>query len=129
MAMAISYLTGDSSITPVTLAQTYADGYKYNTYYGDGGMQYSFPPKVAADYGLSCTTTSDINDVVTALQNGAVVVSSQGPGIFTSKGHIITLAGLDSNGNIIVNNPSGSINSYSPSSVDASAARYWIISD
>ena len=129
MAMVASYLTGDASITPVTLTKIYADGYAYNTYYGDGGMQHSFPPKVAEDYGFSCKLTSDINEVVSALKNGSVAVSSQGPGIFTSSGHIITLAGVDSNGNIIVNNPSGSVASYSASQVDASAAKYWIFSN
>lgn len=43
--------------------------------------------------------------MVDALQNGKLIISSQGPGLFTTGGHFIVLTGIDSDGGISVNDP------------------------
>lgn len=127
VASVISYFTGDENYTPISACEDYGDQYMMRT----GGMSHALIPKVADDYGLNCTQTNSINDVVDALKNGAIVVTSQDSrGIFTSSGHIMTLSGIDSNGNIIVDDSlRDSTQSFSPATVDQGATKYWILSN
>ena len=48
-----------------------------------------------------------MNTAVDALKNGKPVISYQGPGVFTSQRHYIVLSGIDSSGDIHVNDPNG----------------------
>ncbi len=128
-AMIASYLTGDT-ITPRTLIDLARQHYVLGV-----GMDWSFPNALASQYNLgSVTATESIDAVVNALAHKRPVMCSQSAGIFTSKGHVIVLSGLDSEGNILVNDPNKNNavtknfnnTSFTKSEIDASAAQYWI---
>lgn len=128
-AMVASYLTGEV-ITPETLADLARQYYVYGS-----GMSWAFPEALASTYNLgSVTTTTSIDEVVSALGEGRPVMSSQAAGLFTSGGHLIVLSGLDENGNIWVNDPNknNAVNkgyndrAFTPSEINASNRQYWI---
>ena len=62
---------------------------------------------VAKEYGIGTRVTEDVNEARKAIEEGKVIIAGHGPGIFTRFGHIMTYAGLDENGNLVVNNPNG----------------------
>ena len=69
-------------------------------------MSGDLPAAAAAHYGLGeVRTTTSIKEVVTALQEGHPVMSSQGTGLFTVGGHLIVLRGVTEDGKILVNDP------------------------
>ena len=80
------------------------------------------------------TTTTSIDEVAAALGSGALVISSQSEGIFTSGGHFIVLAGIDANGGITVKDPNknNAINKgyntrkFTKTEINQSAQNYWI---
>lgn len=82
------------------------------------------------------TQTNDIAQVVSALKSGALVISSQGPGLFTDTGHFIVLAYIDDDGGIVVKDPSknNAINkgyngrTFTQEEINAKAKNYWIFS-
>ncbi len=100
-AMIISYLTGEM-VTPREFVDTWS-----LPYYSYGkGMDFNLPQAAATHYGLgSVKTTNDINTVYEALKDGHPVMSSQGPGLFTTGQHLIVLRGVTSDGKILVNDP------------------------
>ena len=75
-------------------------------------------------------------EVVNALKSGALVISSQGPGLFTEHGHFIVLAGIEGDNGIIVKDPNknNAINKgyndrkFTKSEINAAAQNYWIFS-
>lgn len=82
-----------------------------NSYYVSGaGTSWSYFAAAAEHFQLNCTVreTTSIDDVVSALQKGNLVISSQGPGLFTNGGHFIVLASIDNNGGISVKDPNKS---------------------
>lgn len=132
-AMVASTIAG-TEITP-------EDAVKWcgNTYYVWGeGTSWSYFEAATRHFNLNCTltTTNSIDQVVSALRSGALVISSQTAGLFTSGGHFIVLAGIDSSGGIIVKDPNknNAINkgynsrSFTPGEINASALNYWIFS-
>lgn len=87
------------------------------------------------DLGIKCTQTYDINQVVNALRNGAMAISSQRPGLFCEKGgHFITLARIDGNGGITVLDPvigraegkGYNFRMFSAEEINQGAKCYWI---
>jgi len=92
----------DSGIDPPTIAQFVLDN-GYRTY--NDGVDWGFFAFAAEYYHLPFKNTGSTDEVIEALQNGALVVASMGPGYFTSYGHYILLWGLDGVGNILVNDP------------------------
>ena len=88
-AMIASYLTG-STITPVD-----AVAWCGNAYYAPGaGTYWSYFQAASEHFGCGTVTqTTDANAVLQALSQGCPVISSQGPGLFTSGGHFIVLRG------------------------------------
>ena len=78
--------------------------------------------------------TGSIDKVVEGLQQGAYVISSQGPGLFTTSGHYIVLSGIDANGGISVKDPlkSHAINKgyntrkFTKNEINQAAKQYWI---
>jgi len=81
---------------------------KYKT---DSGTDISkFSVDFAQSKGLDAYHTEDLNEVMKALQNGAVVVASVNNEVdddmfTTGNGHIVTLTGINDDGTIHVNNP------------------------
>ncbi|OUQ61699.1 peptidase M23, partial [Eubacterium sp. An11] len=128
-AMVASYLTG-STITPVD-----AVAWCGNSYYKPGaGTYWSYFQAAASHFGCgSVTQTMDANAVLQALSEGRPVISSQGPGLFTSAGHFIVLRGLTADGKVLVNDPNDSESkNYVNRAFDmmteihATSSQYWI---
>lgn len=108
-----------------------------NLYYVSGiGTSWSYFQAAAKHFGLnvSIVRTTNILDVVIALKNGKYVISSQGPGLFTSGGHYIVLTGVDENNNIIVKDPNknNALNKgynnriFKQQEIDTAAKQYFI---
>ena len=84
---------------------------------------------------MPCTVVDlgkDINRAVEELQKGNLVISSQGPGLFTSGGHFILLSSIE-NGGIKVRDPNknNAVNKgyesrvFSTQEINQSASNYW----
>jgi len=127
-AMVASYLSGEK-ITPADIAK-----WGENYYIPGQGMDWSLIPEVAKHYDLGKVKEAYfVEDAIEALKEGKPVICSQGPGLFTSEGHIIVLRGIDENGNILVNDPNienaegkdFKNRSFTPNEI-RSAVQYWI---
>lgn len=128
-AMIASYLTG-STITPAD-----AVAWCGNAYYAPGaGTYWSYFQAASNHFGCGTVTqTTSATAVLQALSQGCPVISSQGPGLFTSGGHFIVLRGVTANGKVLVNDPNDSerknyINREFDmmSEIDATSKQYWI---
>lgn len=128
-AMIASYLTG-ATITPVD-----AVAWCGNAYYAPGaGTYWSYFQAASDHFGCgTITQTTDANAVLQSLSQGCPVISSQGPGLFTSGGHFIVLRGVTSSGKILVNDPNDNdqknyINREFDmmSEIHATSKQYWI---
>lgn len=128
-AMIASYLTG-STITPAD-----AVAWCGNAYYAPGaGTYWSYFQAASDHFGCgTITQTTDPNAVLQALSQGCPVISSQGPGLFTSGGHFIVLRGVTSSGKVLVNDPNDNdqknyINREFDmmSEIHATSKQYWI---
>ena len=136
VAMVASTLTGEA-ITPRELINWCGK----DTYYVlNEGASWALFTAAAEHWNLQCKQTTSINDVVQALKEGKLVISSQGPGLFTGRGHFIVLTTIDGNGGISVNDPNKSNavskmhngdegynnTTFTASEINASAKNYWI---
>lgn len=128
-AMIASYLTG-TTITPAD-----AVAWCGNAYYAPGaGTYWSYFQAASDHFGCGTVTqTTDANAVLQALSQGCPVISSQGPGLFTSGGHFIVLRGISSSGKVLVNDPNDNdqknyINREFDmmSEIHATSKQYWI---
>lgn len=102
LAMVLTYLL-DKEILPDYLASKYGH---YNT---ESGSSYLLFPDSAEDYGVTVEKmTSTWSDVVTALENGQVVIAlARSHSVFTDAGHLIVLSGITEDGKVLVNDPNG----------------------
>ncbi len=133
VAMVISYLTGET-VTPRDIVDDWSREY----YDPDAGMEWTFPGAAAEHYGVGTVTrTTDGDQVLQALRNGQVVITSQKNGIFntTGNGHIVVLRGLNAQGQVLVNDPNYSnaitrgFNNRGfdfESEIDSTSQQYWI---
>lgn len=104
LAMIISTLKKDSSITPITITNEMAKRGQ-TTSSGASWAAFTDIPQV---YGLKSENIgNDIKKIKQALREGKFVVMSQDPGIFTTGGHIVALRGLTSDDRILVADPNG----------------------
>lgn len=100
-AMIVSTLT-DTKINPKEMADwSYNNGY----YSSGSGSYHTLIGDSLNNFGLSYTTTNDIYDVKTALQEGKYVVALMGNGHFTSSGHFIILCSIDNSEKVTVADP------------------------
>lgn len=103
LSMVYVYLTGDLSMHPGKLAEW---AWKEGFYVSGTGTSWSLMDLGAEALGLNVHTTSlGSNQIVSALQNGEVIICSVGPGDFTTEGHFIVLSEIDDEGKIIVRDP------------------------
>lgn len=102
LAMVISGLTGDTSITPYKVAK-YAED---NGFYVDGtGTSWSLMTSGSEFFGIDSKQISLSKDnIFSELENGHPIIASMREGDFTTAGHFIVLTGV-SNGKIKVNDP------------------------
>ncbi|MBQ3264804.1 MAG: C39 family peptidase [Ruminococcus sp.] len=127
-AMVASTLTG-RTITPVD-AVTWCG----NSYYVDNvGTRWDYFAAASKRFGVTMEKQLDktqTDAVVTALRQGKYVISAQSAGRFTRSGHFIVLAGLTSDGKIIVYDPNGGNHyvgtAFALSEITASGTQYWI---
>lgn len=108
LSMAAVYFLHDRSMTPDYIASYAAD----NGYYMDGvGTVWSLFGKGADALGLNCSEISnDKNSMISALDDGKIIICSVGPGDFTVKGHFILVTGYEDDG-FSVNDPNSYNNS------------------
>lgn len=108
MAMVIAGLTGNTTITPYTLA-VYSEEWGYLT--SDGNTTWSFITEGGKEFGVQGQTISLNEETVTeTLAEGNPIICSVGPGDFTDNGHFIVLVGCK-DGKIKVNDPYSYANS------------------
>lgn len=102
MAMVVSGLTGDASVTPAKVA---AYSMKYDYVDESNDTTWLFMEEAAQNWGLtSYEVISEETAVEAELSSGRPIICSVGPGDFTRNGHFIVLAGYD-NGKVEVLDP------------------------
>jgi ABC-type bacteriocin/lantibiotic exporter with double-glycine peptidase domain len=95
----------DAKITPAETCKMAVD-LKDRT--DNNGTEWEYFGHVASKYKLPMKQTSVTDEVVKALQAGALVVCSMSKGYFTKGGHFILAYGYDGN-NILVNDPASTV--------------------
>lgn len=108
MAMIISGLTGDASVTPAKMAD-----YGTQNHYVDeeNNTYWKFMREVSGNWGISCAEAMlDEERVAAELNAGHPIVCSVGPGDFTQNGHFIILTAY-ADGKVKVNDPFSRTNS------------------
>lgn len=103
LAMVVSGLTGNSSITPaVVCAYTEDRGY----YVYGVGSSWSLISEGGRHFGIDCSGLGLSKDgIFNALSEGKPIICSMRKGDFTQNGHFIVLVGME-DGKIRVNDPS-----------------------
>ena len=100
-AMALYWCTG-KYINPIELKEKYVP---------NQGSKHDIGYYEARKRGVYAEYTANIDKVVSALNNGCCVMSIQGKGAFTKRGHYILLIGTK-DGKIAVNDPASSNRTY-----------------
>lgn len=101
LAMVISGLTGDVSVTPKTVAEF---SYENDYYVDEIGSSWDLMTSGAASFGLKSEELPlDEGIVIETLKSGKPIIVTMGPGEFTSSGHFILLTGVDEDNKIIIN--------------------------
>ena len=104
MAMVVSGLLKDNSITPVELA-------KYEEYAEGSGTGWNYFKEVPKKYGLKVKDLKTDEEVFkNELKSGRPIIANVGPGDFSSIGHYIVLVGVDEDGIFIINDPNSPTN-------------------
>ena len=104
MAMVISGLLKDDSITPVEMA-------KYEEYAEGSGTGWQYFMEVPQKYGIKVKELSTNEKIYKdELKNGRPIIANVGPGDFSSIGHYIVLVGVDEDGMFIINDSSSPTN-------------------
>lgn len=106
-----------------------------NTYYVSGqGTSWSYFAAAARHFNINIPVqTNSFSSVENALKNGRLVISSQGPGLFTKGGHYIVLVKMV-DGKIYVNDPNKhnavykgyNDRGFTPAEIKQAAKQYWI---
>ncbi len=109
LAMVACALTNDETINPYVVSK-YSDDQGYYIY--GVGTSWSLMTEGAQHYGILGTEgTISADYILQNLSEETPMICSMKPGDFTSSGHFIVLAGMYSDGSIIVNDPNSSKNS------------------
>ncbi len=108
LSMAAIYLTGDTGLDPLYIADKADEG----GYYVEGvGSDWSIMTDFAAELGLDAKELPlDKNTVLGCLEEGEPVICAMGTGDFTETGHFIVLYGTE-DGKIKINDPNSIANS------------------
>jgi len=108
MAMVVSGLTKDVSVTPAVVA-SYSDEMGYID--EDNNTYWKLMQEGGRNWGITCYETGADESVVEAeLKEGHPIICSVGPGDFTKNGHFIVLTKYK-NGKVRVNDPFSQKNS------------------
>lgn len=109
LSMVAVGLTGNTHLNPKAIADfSYEQGYLVK----GRGSSWDLMTKGAHSLGL-ISTELPLNDatILKELSSGHPIIASMKPGNFTTSGHFIVLAGIASNGEIIVNDPDSIVRS------------------
>ncbi len=108
LAMAVCGLTGQNTITPVTVANYAAKA----GYYAKGvGSKWTLMSEGCREFGLVAQELPLVRGkIVNALESGSPVICSMRAGDFTTSGHFILLTGME-DGQFRVNDPNSRANS------------------
>lgn len=102
LSMVIAGLTGNNSITPQQIANFST---KHGYYVKSVGTSWNLMTGISGHFGIKSNKLSlNQNAIFSALKNGNPIICSVKAGDFTTKGHIIVLAGIE-NGKIKVHDP------------------------
>lgn len=109
LSMVCLGLGGDTKYDPYTVGQIMDQ----NDFYEEGsGSKWSIMTEGASLIGLYGEEIPlDEYVIRNTLQNGSPIICSMGEGDFTQSGHFIVLTGIDSEGNVTVNDPASIENS------------------
>ncbi len=129
LSMVLYYLTDDERITPDRVGEYSME----NGYYISGtGTAWALMEAMAAEYGVACRQSAAAEDEMKeALDNGAVLILSMGPGEFTAAGHFIVVYGYDRDG-FLVNDPNcvaRSRSRWSYSELERQIKNMWVLSN
>lgn len=104
MAMVISGLLKDDSITPVEMA-------KYEEYAEGSGTGWKYFTEVPKKYGIKVKELSTNEKIFkNELKSGRPIIVNVGAGDFSSIGHYIVLVGVDEDGMFIINDSNSPTN-------------------
>ncbi|HSX14800.1 MAG TPA: C39 family peptidase [Candidatus Saccharimonadales bacterium] len=94
VAMVVATLTGDHSVTPVTIADKYGD-----KYHVAAGSSHALFPAAGQDYGLKVTSLgTDLGAAANIIRQGGLVIVTVSSGHFTLNGHIMVIRAITPDG-------------------------------
>ena len=103
LCMVYQGLTGKGDLTPYDMGLRAQEGGFVTE---GGGTDAAFMAQQAPSLGLACTELyANAENLRAALSAGQVVVANMAPGDFTATGHYVVAAGLDADGQVVVNDP------------------------
>lgn len=126
-------LNHDNILDPGEAAK-YAIAEGYNSSSGAGTSWGLFDQASTSRFGVNSSgeiEPSNYSYVYQQLQAGNPVIASMGPGVFTKGGHFIVLTGVDSDGQVLINdpNPNTGINKYPMDKIAAEARMFWVFTN
>lgn len=123
LAMVVATMV-DRSVSPADVADW---GTANGTYIPGTGSSWNLFTNGPTNWGLKSTAIgTDINEAISALENGAYVIASgSGATPYTSGGHIIALRGVTDDGKILI----GDSNTEVPPQDDPNNTKEWDVSD
>lgn len=134
-AMVATHLSGETITPPDAVAWCGNAYYAWDKNGDPLGTSWTYFNAAAKHFALPRTVkqVSSFSEVENALQTGKLVISSQGPGLFTSSGHFIVLTRME-NGLIYVNDPNKknavdkgyNDRAFTVSEITQAAKQYWI---
>ena len=120
-AMILSTLYGEDITPQITCDYSASHGYL-----GEGGTFSSLFGAIFDEYGVACTTKEQTADnIISALEEGYIIVANMKPGTITSSGHYIVLTGINENGEIIIKDPANSESQKNDVTLPASTLENW----
>lgn len=115
-------------------AAAYSKAEGYNSTTGEGTSWALFDQQSASRFGLNSSNEiypASYEYVYNELKNGYPVVASMHKGHFTGGGHFIVLTGVDTDGQVLINdpNPATGINKYPMKDISDEANAFWVFSN
>ncbi|WP_294439033.1 C39 family peptidase [uncultured Slackia sp.] len=128
LSMVYIALTGKTNMGPVEMAAFS----EKNGYVQDGMTAWALMTDGASELGLVAEELpASVSALIGALEEGRLVIASMLPGDFTTVGHFIVIAGVDSSGKLVVRDPNSaerSMQTWDAQTVLAQCANLWAYS-
>lgn len=128
LSMVLYYLTGDESLTPDRVGEYSMEN---GCYISGAGTAWALMEIMPLEYGINVRQPGvSESGMKAALDEGAVIMLSMGPGDFTAAGHFIVVYGYDRNG-FLVNDPNCVARSrvqWSYSEMERQIKNMWVFS-